>query len=475
MSCLQSLKNLFHKVKPGSQPAPQPQPSQASQPAAPTQPTTPSAPSQPAKPSPTQPSTGAPATGNTPGGGDKANAPTTDPASSQPQPQDPPASDAPSTPATINFDLVNQTDGSQPVFAFITGQAINNGNRFFLLQADGRTPYYPDNPSATNAPLAVNCAIALGGAGATTTCTIPQIAGGRIWFSVGQALIFQLNPGPNGPALVEPSALNPSDPSINIRWGFAEFTYNQQQLFANISSVDFVGLPIGLDLYDTNGADQHVGGLPADGIQRIANGLNAQNAADGAGWNKLIVNGPGGVLRVLSPNAANTGGNGVASNYYDAYVNDIWSRYSNTPLQVDTQASFGTVSGTVQNGVLTFDGGATFTKPSTSDIFSCSTGPFSGSSTEQLAITPRLAAAFNRTTLQLNAVQPDGVSPPQYYQTSPTNHYSRILHQTSVDGRGYAFPYDDVVPNGGTDVAGTVFTGIPQRLVVSVGGANAHA
>ena len=38
------------------------------------------------------------------------------------------------------------------------------------------------------------------------------------------------------------------------------------------------------------------------------------------------------------------------------------------------------------------------------------------------------------------------------------------------DGRGYAFPYDDVVPDGGQDVAGTIFDGSPKLFTIAVGG-----
>jgi hypothetical protein len=38
------------------------------------------------------------------------------------------------------------------------------------------------------------------------------------------------------------------------------------------------------------------------------------------------------------------------------------------------------------------------------------------------------------------------------------------------DGRGYAFPYDDVVPDGGMDVAGTLSDGTPMVFTVAVGG-----
>lgn len=107
----------------------------------------------------------------------------------------------------------------------------------FLLQADAKTPYYPANPSTTGTKLSANVSIPLGAPGSTVTAVIPQIAGGRIWFSIGAQLVFAVNPGPG---LVEPSIFNPSDPNINTNFGFMEFTFNASQLFANISYVDFV-------------------------------------------------------------------------------------------------------------------------------------------------------------------------------------------------------------------------------------------
>ena len=66
-----------------------------------------------------------------------------------------------------------------------------------------------------------------------------------------------------------------------------------------------------------------------------------------------------------------------------------------------------------------------------------------------LAILPRLAAAFNRSTLLTDSSQPDGENPADYYTNATTNHYARIVHATAQDRRGYAFPYDDVAPTGG--------------------------
>jgi len=378
-----------------------------------------------------------------------------------------------STASTVNIALQNQTTSST-VYAYITGQALDNNNAVFLLQADGKTPYFPISPSSTGSPLAENCAIPLGAPGSTVTVTVPHLAGSRIWFSVDGTLTFLLNPGPG---LVEPSVTNPSDPNINLSWGFCEFTFNSSQLFVNISYVDFVCLPISLTLTNTSGATKHVAGMGPGGLDQVCSGLKAQDASDHAGWSSLVVPNPkGGNLRALSANNGITLNSSLFSGYYQPYVDQVWSNYSSKTLSVDTQAQWGTVNGKVNsNNVLDFGAGGTFAQPSAADIFSCSTGPFSNTSNiETGALTARISAAFNRSTLLIDAIEPSG-GPSNYYQSPITNHYSRIVHAANLDGLGYAFPYDDVTPTGGQDQSGAVNDPSPQLLTVAVGGGNASA
>jgi hypothetical protein len=129
------------------------------------------------------------------------------------------------------------------------------------------------------------------------------------------------------------------------------------------------------------------------------------------------------------------------------------------------------VTGQVSDGMLTFPGAGSFAQPTSADIFSCATGPFAaaGASAEELAIIPRLAAAFNRGTLLIDSDQPDGENPADYYANPVTNHYARLVHSTLAGGLGYAFPYDDVTPNGGTNQAGPVSSGSPELLTVTLG------
>lgn len=68
----------------------------------------------------------------------------------------------------------------------------------------------------------------------------------------------------------------------------------------------------------------------------------------------------------------------LLSGYYQPYVDQAWSKYTNTDLKIDTQGQWGVVTGRVSssNGLLTFPNVGTFAKPSAIDIFSCSSGPF---------------------------------------------------------------------------------------------------
>ncbi|KAL1647677.1 hypothetical protein SLS58_002478 [Diplodia intermedia] len=367
---------------------------------------------------------------------------------------------------TLSIDLVNNTTSSN-VYAYITGQAIDNNNALFILKADGASAYYPTSPSKEGADLSDDASIPLGAPGSTKTVTIPHLAGARIWFCVDDKLTFLLNPGP---ALVTPSVTNNSDPNINKNWDFCEFTWNSSQLYANITYVDFVGISVGLKLTNTAGATQSVTGMPENGLDTVCSALQTQSNTDGAPWSSLIVkNSSGGNLRALSPNNGAVTGNDFGT-YFQDYVNRVWSKYASESLNVNTQASFGTVSGKITNNQFVFDT-ETFSQPSSADIFSCSTGPFANASGSQLrnAIIPRLAAAFNRSTLLVDTTTP-ATSVDEYYKDSITNHYSRIVHEANTDKRGYAFPYDDVAPDSGVDQSGSVFDGAPQVLTVYIGG-----
>lgn len=114
-----------------------------------------------------------------------------------------------------------------------------------------------------------------------------------------------------------------------------------------------------------------------------------------------------------------------------------------------------------------------YAQPTSQDIFGCNAGTFSvypGDNDVHHAVVPRLCAAFNRATLLMDGgdVQP-ALGSDSYYQNSPSNHYSRIVHHWETDGLGYAFSYDDVNPAGQNE-AGAVWGENPQLLEIAIGG-----
>ncbi|EJT78108.1 glucanase B [Gaeumannomyces tritici R3-111a-1] len=376
-------------------------------------------------------------------------------------------------PQSLDIQLRNESN-SGDIFAYITGLALQRNSARVLLKSDGRGLYYPENPPKLLVPLAEDCAIPLGPPGNVVTVHIPQMAGGRIWFSSGGKLKFLLNPSPAGAALVEPSVLNPSDPNANIDFAFAELTLNNDQLFANISYVDFVPrLPIALALEEPGGGLQQVAGMASDGLEQVCAKLRAQAEKDKMPWDKLIVQKKGQPpLRALSP----THGRGVGARfdgYFEPLVEEVWRKYhcnhGGCSLKIDTQAAPGVLPGAIEGTNELVIGGEKFGKPTTADILGCNSGPFAtGPSARRNAIIPRLAAAFSRGSIVDAEEHPS--HPSTFYQQGPANHYSRIVHEVTLDGKGYGFAYDDVQPSGGDDQSGKVNAGNPKAFIVSVGG-----
>ncbi|KAK4185465.1 hypothetical protein QBC35DRAFT_503643 [Podospora australis] len=434
-------------------------------------------------------------------------------------------------PASLTIQLVNNST-TPNISAFITGLAMQHSMRRVFVLPSGEL-YFPENPPAGQIlqPLTQNPAIPLGAPGNKVTVTIPQIAGGRIWFSAEKPLVFLRNPGGpgGGAALVEPSVLNPTDLNAATDFCFMEFTLNNDQLFANISYVDFVPrLPVALTLRTKGGQVQHVSGMAPDGLERAAQKLKEQAHKDGRPWDKLAVVKDGRTLRVLSP----THGNAVGASfdgYYEPLVEEVWNKYAegqsisaSAPvhhdegekkkqhrlssllsgllkskaangnaqepdqhhhpqhhhqqcmLSINTQAAPGVVSGCVEakSGHLVI-GGEAFKKPTTADILGCNSGPFTtGPSPKRNAIIPRLAAAFQRSCI--TSVMEHPSLPETFYRCDPTNHYCRVVHECNLDGKGYAFAYDDVQPDGGDDQSGKVNAGDPEVFIVAVGGQGAY-
>ncbi|HZE41583.1 MAG TPA: glycoside hydrolase family 64 protein [Stackebrandtia sp.] len=356
-------------------------------------------------------------------------------------------------------ELVLENSGGGNLNAYITGHEFGT-DKWLLVKADS-SKYYLQDTSTPQTPLPEDCSIPVG---ASTSVTLPRMYGARIYFVRDDKLEFFVNPGP---ALVEPAFATSADANFHKVWSFCEFTFNDQQLFANISYVDLVtGLPIGMTL---EGDGSHtVDPLPGDALDKIASDLKAQASADGKPWDKLILTGDGGgLLRAVSPQGL---GSDNFGDYWNSYVDQVWQKYAGEDLKVDIQGGGGVFTGRVSGDTLTFNDGYAFGKPNTADIFTCNSGPFANNPSDpdpKKGILARLAAAFNRSTLLDFPDQPGGPAPSDFYKGDITNHWARIVHAHSPIG--YAFPYDDVVGDGDPDQSGAANDGNPRRWTVKAG------
>lgn len=375
--------------------------------------------------------------------------------------------------------LVNKLASSN-VHAYVTGLDANGA--LVMLQPNGAW-YYPTAKDSTGVPALItgNVAIPLGAQGSTTSITLPgYISAGRVWFADGTLEFFTVMAATGAASLVEPSAVNPSDPSADVNWGFIELTNTAASgLYVNLSYVDFAGLALGITMTDTSGNLYEARGLVNDAVTQICDELAAQAAADGQPWDQLCMySSSGTALRALSPYNYLAGINNTAfENYWTSYINKVWTHYTTTPLTIDTQVSAGLVNCTVSTStnLLTCNGdNRGYAKPSASDIFGCNAGPFSivsGDNSIHYAVVPRLCAAFHRSTFLLSGgnVQPS-LPERDYYTLDPTNWYSSIVHDFEIDDKGYAFPYDDVTPTGAENVSGLLASSNPALLTVTIGG-----
>ncbi|KAG5921450.1 hypothetical protein E4U42_005849 [Claviceps africana] len=374
---------------------------------------------------------------------------------------------------TMTLEIVNNFGGGR-LKAYIQG--LDSAGKIVFIRSDGSL-YYPTS-GASSVPVEVNdnnIAIQLPERGQKFKMKLAApLTSGRVYFAEGSLRFFMVKTR-HGDGLVQPSVASPEDPSSETNWGFVEFTYTAQGVvYANISYVDFVGMILSMSLgAKKNATTQLTKGLRRSAVASICEGMRGESA-DGRNWKALcVVNRAGSPIRVVSPNIHAVRNPEDFKSYWQGYVNKVWEQFSKTPLTIDTQGAAGKVKCRVSRGKMTCDGdNRSYAKPSARDIWGCDSGTFGkqkGDNDIHLAVIARLCAAFNRSTLLLAAgrVQPE-CSAAHYYGTSPTNSYSRLVHQHEVDGKGYAFSYDDVNPNG-ENASGLLSTGDPDILTVYVG------
>ena len=238
-------------------------------------------------------------------------------------------------PESLRFRLVNNSGAT--AYAYITGQADADG-RVMFVRADGSV-YHPTAGGPVPELLGEDPAIPVNG---SAEVMVPRMYGARVYFVTDDKLeFFTVQAADGGTALVHPTfGSSDADPNFDKNWTFAEFTLNSVQLYANISYVDFVAAPVGLHLVHAGGT-QEVAGLPDGAIDRIASALRDQGGA----WPTCVQEVNGTVFRALNPNHRA----GDFAGYMDEYVDQVWQKYANEPLFIDSQrGDIGILEGRVE-------------------------------------------------------------------------------------------------------------------------------
>lgn len=354
-------------------------------------------------------------------------------------------------PDTLPITFTNNTGSSEPIYIQITATDNTGSGSDNLGYVDSAGTFHKWPATSGTDPVdAPDISIDGPSQGQSTTIKVPTNVSGRIYYSVGQKMQFRIVGTDGGTGLVQPAPWADGDASASQFFDWTEFTYNgtgnqYPGLWLNSTQVDQFAIPAAVGVTGDSGT--HTAGTLVDGgRQQVIKAL--EGSSDWAGT--VVKNDSGDVLRVLSPGHAASVGK-LSSSYLDREISDAWSAYSGRTLTVapfsdrpDTKF-YGTTSG----DVMTFTDGsgaqvATFTKPSSADVWGCDGNLAAPNDDVVGPIARTLCAGLNRGTLGGSDAEPV-TDPAQFYQNSEgLNLYAKSVHQAMTDGKAYAFAFDDV-------------------------------
>jgi hypothetical protein len=387
---------------------------------------------------------------------------TTAPATTPPATAGPTKTVAATTPEKVDgllpVTIKNDSGRDEDVHVYVLGTNLTTGKLGYADESGRFTPWTGGGAVPVPAP---DVAIAGPKNSGSTTIQIPENLSGRIYFSFGGKLDFRLTTD----GLVQPAPWAGGDPNRDILFDWSEFTLNDSGLWLNSSQVDMFAVPHIVSVTGAGGRTVQTGEVKPNGRQRVIDAVKA--SPDFA--KSVVSRADGTVLRVLAPGKAADAGL-MSPTYLDPYIASAWSAYQSRTLIVVpfTDQPGVKFSGRTSGDVLSFTDTsgktvASFTKPSTANVWGCD-GAL-GAPNDQVVgpIARTLCAALQRTTLGRLDVQPSGTAS-DFYQGEPTNVYAREIHANMVDGKAYAFAFDDVqnqeslVHDGDPQAAGIVLT-----------------
>ena len=364
--------------------------------------------------------------------------------------------------------LVNNTNGlytDDEIFVWIVGQATPQV--WSWVDRNGHVqPLDHTQPSSTmtfTLAQAANLRIP------------PELQGGRIYLSTGQALQITVADNDNGWTVA--TVTDPADPNYFVPFNYFELAYKYQGVSfgGDNSYIEQTSVVLTSRLQQASSNTDSLGGLPNTNIAAVLAGFETKVGASSPWLNLILKDGQGKFVRILGPQQTQPGG---LATWMDPAVDDFWTTYKGKEFIWDESGVTGwKVSGNIvnQSGVdvfkftVTSNGGATETwtmnRPTTKDVFE-SSGAFVADENHPLsgAFLAQLNGAFNRGV----AIEPTNWWTPSTYYVSGTvhNEYAAYLHSIAADGLIYAFPYDDTNNQSGVQILNN--SNPPDLLTITV-------
>lgn len=376
---------------------------------------------------------------------------------------------------TVPYTFYNNSQFTDAnVYVAIVG--IVNGNHSWIDCKTGTVRLMQTSDNTVQGPI-INGDGGPGGNGKYANCfsklseipnkivNIPGIAGCRILISFNSQLYLYFF-GPTG-GYAAPNLANPNDPNQGIRFEMIELTNGANGMWSNTTRVDSYQYPMGLEVWGNSNFYKKVGELKSH--SQILSQWQSTAPAAFAG----CYDASKGVILFPSKTAAFKAG-GSQANYFDAYINSIWSKYTSGDL-VFNAGDAGTWRGRVSGDVFTF------TRTSDGQIAKISRKPTNTETMEgsgvlaeggqwDKVVQAQICAAINRHAIDLNlatGATQDFATDSKFYLTSPYNWYCKFWHQSDISYNGltYAFCYDDVF-----DKSSTINCPSPTRATITIGG-----
>ncbi|MFG1603965.1 beta-1,3-glucanase family protein [Actinoplanes sp. NPDC049265] len=339
-------------------------------------------------------------------------------------------------PDLLPLTITNDSGRGEAVHLYVLGES--GGRLGYVTAAGAFTPW----TGGANPPVpAPDVSIDGPAPGASRTIQVPKGLSGRMYMSFGDKLDFKLTPD----GLVQPAPWAGGDANANFLFDWSEFTYNDAGVFLNSSQVDMFAVPHSVSVTGTDGRTLTTGRLKDGGRKAVIDAMSAD-----PDFGKLVrTRSDGTVLRVLSPGkGADTGG--FPADYLDGYIDRAWNTYATQDLTVRPflDQPDKVFTGRTSGEILNFRDGsgaqvASFTKPSTSNVWGCDGNLGAPNDLVVGPIARSLCAALQRGTLGTQAVEP-ATDPATFYRSEPANLYNKVIHEQMVDGKAYAFAFDDV-------------------------------